>query len=213
MEATTKLYWTAIAVKSIPILPLLTIGSLATVYALTLKKAQRIWKLTPESGLRISPADTTVTNHLIKSIFDIKSSTGMAFLSAVRVADIGGVLAASKMARDLLRLVVGLNVLMHDLWVVQHSVRAGEKQTPPPLSLEQIRKVCADFQGTERRRDMEREIKAVTFANMYKKKEIGRIAERAWKVGVGEVLEVEKKGERAKRKEMAMWDALNPVEG
>ena len=146
-----------------------------------------------------------MTTLLIKAIFDIKSSTGMAFLSAVRVADITGVLAASKMARDLLRLVVGVNALMHDLWVVQHRQSGGGGKQ---LSFEQIRKVCADFKGSERRRDMEREIKGVTFANMYKKKEIARIAERAWKASVGEQLEITRKGEGAKRKEMAVWDAL-----
>ncbi|KAK3356840.1 hypothetical protein B0T25DRAFT_140264 [Lasiosphaeria hispida] len=207
VDACIKLYWRAIVVKSIPILPFLTVGSLATVYALTLKKAQRIWKIETEPGIRISPLEGELTSLIIKAIFNNKSGTGVAFLSAVRLVDISGLLAASKMARDLVTIVVGLNAILYGFWRIQH--RSGPKAIP--LSWDQPQKACRDFQTSMRRGQMMREIDAINFANMYRQKDVNSIADRAWPASIGEVVPTLRRTERQRREEMGQYDAVNPV--
>ncbi|KAM7213448.1 hypothetical protein V8F06_011186 [Rhypophila decipiens] len=208
VQASLKLYWSAIIVKSIPILPYITLGTLATVYILTLKKAQRIWKIETEPNIKISSLEGEATSLIIKSIFDIKTDTDLAFLSAALALEVSGLLAASKMARNLVTIVVGTNALLYDSWKVQHG--SGTKEMLP-LSLDQMQKVCKDFQGSMRRAQMIREIEAINFTNMYKKREVLSIADRASRASIGEVVPTLKKTERQRREEMGQFEAANPV--
>ena len=177
---------------------------------LTMKKAQRIWKIETEAGFRMSSLEGELTSLIVRSIFDIKRATVVALLSAARVADVVGLLAASKLARDLVTIVVGLNAILHDLWLLQHRRDDGSTR-PLPLCLEQVQKVCRDFQGSERRKEMAKEIDQITFLNMYKKREVTNIADRAWRASIGEVLPSMRRTERQKKEDMAQYDAANPV--
>jgi hypothetical protein len=104
-------------------------------------------------------------------------------------------------------IIVGLNALLYDFWLIQH--RAGVR--PAPLSFEQIQKVCRDFQASIRQRQMAREVGAINFLNMYRKREVMSIATRAWMACIGEVVPSMRRSERQQREDRAQYDAANPV--
>ncbi|KAK3353812.1 hypothetical protein B0T25DRAFT_221275 [Lasiosphaeria hispida] len=212
VAACTKLYWRAMVVRTVSVLPVLAVGNLATVYLLTARKAQRFWKIETEDGIQILPSSfdgsgLSLQTLLVQAIFDVKSGKELALLSAARLLDVGGPLAASKMARDIVAMVVGLNALLHDLWLVQHH----RLNQVVPLSWEQLQKACREFQGSPRRERMMREIDGINTTNFFHKKVVALVAERAWKASVGVQLPFMQTSEKQRRQENAQWEAANPV--